>query len=375
MKTAVQILISGCAALALCGCSILGKLPLIGSVPERMEHPEDYLDPEQTPDLYIPSDMPHRAIEDNWVIPPITDQPRPRLFPRTAPRPESIVGEADPDLVRIQTLGPSRSWMVVQRPPETVWPVIKQWVHDNQLGIQHEDPTSGLIYCEQLNLGGFDPLGLYEQIKARKESAQLVDGMDWVAIRLETSMRHGSSEVHVRYLNQQETPDMQAWPDSSTNYEIERAILEVLANYDAAGYVAPTVSSIAQNIALRLKVEQLNDDQGFPIMQLNVDFSRAWATLQKAIVDSELNIIEANPDDGFFEIEMSRNMRKGRRQGLLAGFIRRNSDAVSELSSIKVHLDKITEDSYNVSIDRVNRSEITVEFAQDLLSVLRENVI
>lgn len=375
MKTVFQFLIGGCVALVLCGCSILGKLPIISSVPERMEHPEDYLDPEQTPDLYIPSDMPHRAIEDNWVVPPITDQPRPRLFPRTAPRPESIVGEADPDLVRIQTLGPSRSWMVVQRPPETVWPVIKQWVHDNRLGIQHEDPTSGLIFCEQLNLSGLDPLGLYEKIRAGKDGDQLANGMDWVAIRLETSMRHGSSEVHIRYLNQSEVPDVEAWPVSSTSYDIERAILEVLANYDAAGYVAPTVSSIAQNIALRLKVEQLNDEQGFPLMRLNVDFTRAWATLQKAIENSELKIIEGNLEDGYFEIEMSRNMRKGRRQGLLAGFIRRNSDAITALSSIRVHLEEITDESHNVIVDRVNRSEISAEFAQDFLSVLRENVI
>lgn len=374
MKTVLRILVCGSLVLTLTGCSILGKLPFIGSVPERMERPEDYLEPEETPDLYIPSDMPHREIVDSWVVPPITDQPRPRLFPRAAPRPESIVGEADPDLVRIQTLGPSRSWMVVQRPPETVWPVIKQWVHDNQLGIQHEDPTSGLIFCEQLDLGGFDPLGLYGQITAGKENAQLSGGLDWVAIRLETSMRHGSSEVHVRYLNQLDAPDVQSWPEASTNYVIERAILDVLANYDAAGYVAPTVSREAQNIALRLKVEQLNDDQGFPLLRLNVDFARAWATMQKAIENSELNIIQGTPEDGYFEIEMSRNMRKGRRQGLLAEFVRRNSDVVSGLSSIKVHLVS-SPDGFDITVDRATSSSITAEFAQDFLSVLRENVI
>ena len=374
MKTFLRIFISGSLVLTLTGCSILGNLPFIGSVPERMERPEDYLEPEETPDLYIPSDMPHREIVDSWVVPTITDQPRPRLFPRAAPRPESIVGEADPDLVRIQTLGPSRSWMVVQRPPETVWPVIKQWVHDNQLGIQHEDPRSGLIFCEQLDLGGFDPLGLHGQITDGKENAQLSGGMDWVAIRLETSMRHGSSEVHIRYLNQPDAPDVQTWPEASTNYEIERAILDVLANYDAAGYVAPTVSSIAQNIALRLKVEQLNDEQGFPLLRLNVDFARAWATMQKAIENSELNIVQGTPEDGYFEIEMSRNMRKGRRQGLLAEFIRRNSDVVSGLSSIRVHLVS-SPHGFDITVDRATNSAITAEFAQDFLSVLRENVI
>lgn len=374
MNTVLKILVSGSLVLTLTGCSILGNLPFIGSVPDRMERPEDYLDPEETPDLYIPSDMPHREIVDSWVVPPITDQPRPRLFPRTAPRPESIVGEADPDLVRIQTLGPSRSWMVVQRPPETVWPVIKQWVHDNQLGIQHEDPTSGLIFCEQLDLAGFDPLGLYGQITAGKENAQLSSGLDWVAIRLETSMRHGSSEVHIRYLNQPDAPDVQTWPEASTNYEIERTILDVLANYDAAGYVAPTVSRKAQNIALRLKVEQLNDEQGFPLLRLNVDFARAWATMQKAIENSELNIIQGTPEDGYFEIEMSRNMRKGRRQGLLAEFVRRNSDVVSGLTSITVNLESST-DGFDIKVDRATSSAITAEFAQDFLSVLRENVI
>lgn len=374
MKTLFRILVASILAVTLAGCSILGKLPLIGKVPERVESPEAYLDPDETPDLFIPTDMRHRDIEDNWVVPPITDQPRPRLFPRNAPRPESIVGEADPDLVRLQTLGPSRSWMVVQRPPETVWPVIKQWIHDNQLGIENEDPTSGLIYCEQLDLTGFDPLELLQQIAERKQFAGIDGGTDWVAIRLETSMRHGSSEVHVRYLNNPEMPDVEVWPETSTNYEVERAILEVLANYDAAGYVAPTVSSIAQNIALRLKVEQMNDERGFPLLRLNVDFARAWATLQKAIENSELNIIGGNPEDGYFEIEMSRTMQKGRRQGLLSGFLRRNTDTVAEMSSVRLNVVS-SPSGFEVVLDRTNNPLITAEFAQDFLSILRENVI
>lgn len=369
MRRMLRILLIASVAVAMAGCSIITKLPLVSRVPERMEDPDAYINPKETDELYIPSDMAHREIVDLWIIPTIADRPSQVLFNEAVPIPPSIVGEADPDLVRIQALGPDRSWMLVQRTPETVWPVVKQWVQDNGLGTAYEDPSQGLIFCNALDLQAQDPMGLLALVSKGKQDAQLT-GDDWIAVRLETSMRHGFSEVHIRYLNSAETPDIQVWPIASTNYTVERSVLEALANYDAAGYVAPTASRVGRDISLMPKVETLTDGDGFAVLRLNVDYSRAWATIQRAIANAELTTTNNSSQDGFIEVVVTPDLR-GKRSGLFSNFLRRGGSRDSGPETIGVSIVG-SGTQFDVSLNR--GENVTVEFAQQFLALLRENL-
>ena len=371
MKLLVRVLLVGTLAYLIVGCSILTKLPLVSKVPERMEDPDAYINPKQTEELYIPSDMAPREIVDSWVIPSIADRPSQVLFHKAAPIPPSIVGEADPDLVRIQCLGPDRCWMLVQRTPETVWPVVKQWLQDNELVVNHEDPSQGLIFCNALDLQASDPLGLFALVTKVKQEAQIDGGDDWIAVRLETSMRHGFSEVHVRYLNNSEEPNTSSWPNMSTNHTIERSLLDALANYDAAGYVAPTASRVGRAIALQPKVEMLPGEDGFPVLRLNVDYSRAWATLQRAMQNAELPQSNSSSEDGYMEVEVSRDIQSGKRKGMFSNLLRRSRN--NEPATVVLNLLK-SERGYDVVVSRSDDPDVTVEFAQQFLSLLRENL-
>ena len=367
MRVSIRLMPLMLLVVGLSGCTLVKLIP----VPIKVSDPDVYLDPKETEELVIPEDMDHREIQDGWVVPKINERPLSRVFPRSAPRPAAIVGDADPDLIRIQNLGAERSWMVVQRTPATVWPVVKQWVQDNGMSVNIEEPSFGLLISNPVDLEGEDPLGLGKLIANEKQEAGIEGGVDWFAFRLENGVRRGSSEVHLRYLNSATLPNSFDWPERSTSVEIERSVLNVLVNYDAAGYVAPTVSSVAGSIALQPKAEILNDDQGYPYMRLNVDFARAWATIQKAIDNAELDLVDGNSEERVFEIQVSTEMLTGKRPGIFSRVLRldQRKNAKKNIVQIRI-LDAPS--GFDIVLDRSGDVEISIEFAQQMLAVLRE---
>ncbi len=368
MKRLLRITVVMCALSALSGCMLLSKVPM------RVDDKEAYLEPEQTPELMIPDDMDHREILDSWVVPEIADRPLARVFPKEAPRPAAIVGDADPDLIRIQNLGADRSWMVVQRSPETVWPVVRQWMQDNSINLRYEDPSNGLLISDAIDLEGDDPLGLSEIVVAGKANANIEGGADWVAFRLENGVRRGSAEVHVRYINQSEMTEDTAWPEKSTDVDIERQVLSALANYDAAGYVAPTVSSVGRNILLTPKAEVLTDDDGYPMLRLNLDYARAWATIQKALENAGVTILNSDSGEAYFDVKITRDMLRNKREGLFANFLGRGSARSRDISEVQVSIVESGE-AFDVVLSRDGKTDVSIEFVQQFLLMLREYAV
>lgn len=346
---------------------------------EGLSRSEEYLEIRSTPDLVIPEHMDAIEIEDLWTIPEIVERPLPLVFPKGAPRPATIVGDADPDLVRIQSLG-NRSWMVVQRSPETVWPVVKQWLQDNGITtIAIENAGEGLLVTNALQLDPSDIDNLGQVVQNSKSNTGIVGGVDQIALRIENGIRLASTEVHVRYLNSSSAVDSDAfeWPETSTDIPTERKVLEHLANYDASGYVAPTHSRIAEQIALRPKAEMLIDDDGYPYLQLNVDFARAWATVQKALDNASLEVTEQDSSQQFFQVEVSKKVLRGRQRSFIINRLTSigQGDTGSRPDVINVILDK-RDEGYSVEVSSLEAGDsLSVEFVQQILLILREYAV
>lgn len=340
----------------------------------------DYLIIRSTPELVIPPHMEVIETEDLWVIPRIEHRPLAPFFPNEAPRPAPIIGDANPDLVRIQNLG-NRSWMVVQKAPETVWPVVKQWVQDSGLDIRHEDARKGILFTDQVSLEGAQPETLQILIEEGKLNANIGGEADWLAVRLESGIRHGSTEVHVRYVNEptEEVLTTTVWPEKSVSIDIERTVLNNLANYDAAGYVAPTVSIEATNISLQPKAEVAENEEGFPLLNLYVDFTRAWATIQKALENAEFDVLSQESGDGYFDVQVSEEVLRSKQKNFFLRLIRLGNEGSNQYpSTVRIHIESSGEpdDKNTVRLSNVEEGVVlSVEFARELLRILREHAV
>ncbi|MXW06644.1 MAG: outer membrane protein assembly factor BamC [Gammaproteobacteria bacterium] len=342
---------------------------------------DDYTNIRSTPELVIPSHMDPIEVEDLWVVPEIEYRPLAPAFTREVPRPRQIVGDADRELVSLQNLGPNRSWMVVQRAAETVWPVIKQWIQDSGIVIRHEDRRKGALFSDRISFEGAETDSPRALIELGKQTADLEGGADWLAVQLENGFRRGSTEVHLRYINEpsDEAVSTTEWPENSTSIDIERAILNNLAQYDASGYVAPTVSIEAANISLKPKAEVVEDEDGFPLLRLYVDFTRAWATIQKSLNNAEIDIHSQESGNRYFEIEVSENVLRSKEKHFFRRLIRFGNEGAKRYPSIvRIHIEG-TEDSdewYTVRLANVEAEEpLPVEFARELLLIVREHLI
>ncbi|MYD45402.1 MAG: outer membrane protein assembly factor BamC [Gammaproteobacteria bacterium] len=340
-----------------------------------------YTEIQSTPELVIPSHMDPIEVEDLWVVPEIEDRPLAPFFGNEVPRPMPIVGPTDLDLVSIQNLGPNRSWVVVQRAPETVWPVIKQWIQDSGIVIRYEDRRNGSLFSEPMSFEGTQPDSPRTLIEQGKQNADISGGTDWMAVQLENGFRRSSTEVHLRYMNEpsDEVVTTTEWPEKSVSIDIERALLNNLAQYDASGYVAPTVSIEATNISLKPKVEVVEDEQGFPSLRFHVDFTRAWATIQKALNNAEINILSQESGDRYFEVEVSETALRNKQKNFFRRLIRLGNEGTNKYPStvrILIEGSDDSDDVYTIRLINVESEDrLPVEFARQLLLILREHLI
>ena len=340
----------------------------------------DYLIVRNTPELVIPTHMDAMDIEDLWEVPQIEERPLAPFFPDEAPRPAPIIGDADPDLVRIQNLG-DRSWMVVQRAPETVWPVVKQWLQDSGFVVRHEDPRKGILFTDRISLDSAQPESIQALIKQGKLDSNINGGADWLAMRLENGIRRGSTEVHLRIQNERTEDSISTivWPEESVSVDLERTILTSLANYDASGYVAPTVSIEASNISLLPKAEVITDAEGFPLLRLYVDFTRAWATIQKALENAEFEVLSQEVPDRYFEVQVSEEVLRSKQKNFLLRLIRLGNEGSNKYpSTVRIYIEN-SDSVEDIFLVRLSNAEegiaLSVEFASELLLILREHAI
>ena len=333
---------------------------------------DNYLEAITVPNLEIPTDLDSSSIQDAWVIPQIPEQPAARLYPEGAPKPAVIVGDNDPNTIRIKKLG-ERRWMVLQRKPDTVWPLVRQFLRYYGLTVDAERPEDGVIVTEGLDFssGDLDPF-VGDMIAENLTTAE--DG-DYIVFRIEQGIKRGTSEIHMRYLKagQEPTPDM--WLEGNEEVgDLEGKLLTAVAEFDVSELSETTVSSIARQIATRAKAALVRDSEGFPILHINIDFERAWASVSKALESAEVEVQEAKREDQEFHVVLPRlaaesQTRKRGFLGILFGG-RKGNRAREEIAIVSVDE---SGDAYAISVKQIDGEPVEVEYAEQFLAMLREH--
>ena len=329
---------------------------------------DDYLEATTGKPLVVPENMAAVRIEDTWPIPEVTAQAAAKTFPNDPPRPKMLVGR-NLDAVRIQRLG-SRSWIVSGDAPSQVWPQIKQFLLDSRVGIDKEDPPSGIVETTWLRADEGDDT-VREAIRSGlanrqgdgepREPADPADEglLERVHVRVERGIRQGSSEVHVAHSRKGPAGELPAV------VEVESRLIAELADYLAAAVETGPVSMVGRDIASASKARIAEDDSGLPVLFLNVDFDRAWATIDQAIQRAELGTAEADRDRGVFRVVLEDKRKEGLFSRIIPGGRGEMGPAVSiELAA--------TATGIAVSIRGEGEQPVDRELAEEILRTLRE---
>lgn len=226
---------------------------------------DDYLKSEALEPLKVPDDLEYRPQEELYRIPPVTAEDTSAFDEQfDVPRPQTLAANQGGDLVKIQKLG-ERRWVLVGTQPSEVWPRIRAFMAANGLVMALADTRQGLIETAWLEFS--DNTSIRHKYR----------------IQVDRGVQPDTAEIHIRQVSRPagDTPEQISWPERSTDAGYEDIMINELAGYLASDVTGVT-SLMAQGIGGSTKVRMLKID-GEPALAMELDFTRAWATIGFAI--------------------------------------------------------------------------------------------
>lgn len=241
---------------------------------------EDYKQARELPPIEVPGDKDSSALQEIYAIPPIREQ-LVMAGEFEVPRPAPLVAGATGDVVRIQSLG-DESWALVGIAPGQLWPQVRSFMASAGIQVIRADAEAGIIDSDWLQLEGQSMASRFR-------------------FRIEQGVQRGSSELHVLQMNQ--AGDINSWPAQSDNVEQEGEMLRAVAQFIANSADSAPVSMIADRaMSASGKISLEEADAGYTYIRVGLPFTRAWASVAKALEDSTFEISDRDRSAGHYYV-------------------------------------------------------------------------
>lgn len=241
----------------------------------------DYRNVSAEPDLKLPEQTLDNKIVDLLVVPE-TDQQLKKSDESgfKAPIPPRLGAHQNENLIRVQKLGDQR-WMLVNLPPERLWPRIRDFLLVNRVPLTQEKAESGLLETNWL---------LYDQDQSVRERYRFV---------IAQGVQRETAEIHILQSQQARSESAEtAWPNASVNAVREKWMIDQIADFLINTASRPSVSLLAQGLSgePRLSFSKVNND---PKLLLQLPYNRAWASVAHGLKKAEFKINDVNRAAGY----------------------------------------------------------------------------
>lgn len=293
----------------LCLVGLSGCGTLFGDEGYFRDRGDDYLKAKSMPPMQVPENVDPNVLGQLYVIPDIqqAEYEYPREF--VAPRPEALSSNVYSENVKIQKLGENR-WIFINASPSEVWPRVRNFLNANGLQVSRTDAPRGVIETAWLSFKD-DP-----------------DTRDKYLLRIEQGIQPDSAEIHVTHLSvprESELPAQVNWPTQSSSAERESWMVDELAVNLAAEIGSASASLLAQTIGGEEKIS-IAAKAGEPVLRMELQMIRAWATLNHALQQEGLQIIDEDSDAQIYYVQYADPEQSG---GFFSGWFSRDA-AVEE---------------------------------------------
>jgi outer membrane protein assembly factor BamC len=312
---------------------------------------DDYRKARVEPRIKVPAHLEDDALQDIYVIPPITEQLRP-MGEFEVPRPTPLVAAEAEDLVRIQRLG-DEEWVLATMAPGQLWPQVRAFLSFNGLQAARVDARSGVI-----ETGWF-------QARDAKMSERY-------QFRIEQGVQRNTSELHV--LQMYQAGDISSWPEASADNERGSEMLLSVAQYIAGSTDSAPVSMMAQQaISAGGKVSILEDASGVPYILLRLPYYRAWASTERALRESSFSIRDLDRSNGRFYVRFVPPEEEDGWFDWLFGGDEELSEEVGDQDYL-VTVKESGDDQVDITLAREDGLEMQAAEVQALLALIKGNI-
>ena len=266
----IRLVCSALLLTALSGCSwLFGEDGLFPDNAGRYQTA-----PELAP-IDVPPHLSTEAIQPDYPVPPVTESAQLATKFET-PRPTPLTANTQADAVRIQSLSGER-WALVNAAPGQLWPQVRAFLTTSGIGVAAVDAEAGLIDTQWFKL----------------EDRELAVRFQF---RVDTGVQRNTAELHI--LQQNRSVEDASWPRESDDGDLERKMLQDVAQYLANSADTTPISMMADRSMSDSGRIALEDTERETRIRLELPFDRAWASLVKGTEQADFVIDDRNRSEG-----------------------------------------------------------------------------
>ena len=237
--------------------------------------------------------MPVRSIE--------SDDSR-RMYPSTIPRPPDMTSDILDQNYVIEELD-GRLWLLVNEVPGRLWPVASAWMNESGLGVAHDSPQLGILQSELANFskGSRAMLGLANEPVVAEPRVLL-------QLRLAPGIRRKTTEIRAQVLELTDSPEgLVAWDadadEDQASREQQKKLLGDLADFLKQREDNKSFSRAASGMVAKPLVRLMSEDEQAVAIQVELDYGRTWAEVNRSLEDVGADILDINRSEGWAQVD------------------------------------------------------------------------
>ncbi|WP_349571163.1 outer membrane protein assembly factor BamC [Azotobacter salinestris] len=366
--------LAGLTALAAMLSSVGGCGWLWGEEGYFRDRGSDYLEARQTAPMRLPPNVEAKRLDPLLPVPlSVADMQHGSEF--EVPRPQSLRSVQEVSEFSLQQSGDSR-WLVAQRAPAEIWPMLRQFFEDNGFNIAEERLSGGEF------ITAWQPLEALSAPMARRlggRAAEQAAGSEVrVRVRVEPGVQRNSSEIFVSSALRSSGGASDTGAVGRGDAGLDAALLdEMNASLTRSAERGGSVSLLAaRDFDAPSRVTLSEDGNGNPFLSLDADFDRAWSSVGRALEMGDVRVEDINRSLGVYYINLAERADRSERPGFLGRLFGRGEDpetVEARAERYQVRLTRIAE-GVQVTVEKDMNTFAPEEVARRVLNMLQEHL-
>ena len=335
-----------------CLSAVLGSLMLAGCGDMIRDRSDDYLLSEETSPMVLPDGVDQSVIGQIYVIPAIANT-EVESDDNSVPRPRPLSETRFEETVKIQTYQ-DKSWVLINRPPEEVWPRVRNILSRNGIPTTNVDAASGLMDTSWVQFR--DDESLSHRFRLTIEPAVQVNSTEVKLLHMQ--LPTGAED------------DAKTWTADSENPVREKQMLDIIANMLASDISSGTISLLAQSIGGEPKVELVTPQVADPYLQIKLNYDRSWASVIYSLSRGGFSVKDQNKSEGVVYVDFTQ-LEQEEPEGFWSGLFGGDDEPEKEPYLVMV---KIVDQGVEVRIAGEQRESLGSSRSAKLLKIIRNNL-
>jgi outer membrane protein assembly factor BamC len=225
-----------------------------------------------------------------------------KLFPDGIPTPPDMTSEILDQNYAVEELD-GRAWLLVNDVPGRLWPAVTAYMSDRRLGVAFDSPQLGLQQSELVNFS----LRARELVQLEGE-ASASEPKVLIQVRIAPGVRRKSTEIQVHNIVVADQPDaLLSWDTNfapgSADLELQKRVLADMGEFLKAGEDNKSFSRAASGMTSKPLVKLISANDQASVIDMQLDYGRAWAEVSRALNESDMTIIDLNRSAGWFQVD------------------------------------------------------------------------